>query len=144
MRYRQLGSSGLRVSALTLGTMTFGGRGPFRDVGETDLEGARRQIDMALDAGGNLIHPADVYSAGAAESILGRALNGRRDHVLLATKARFPVGPGANDAGLSRHHLIEACEASLRRLRTDHIDLYQVHEWDGQTPLEETLGALEH
>jgi aryl-alcohol dehydrogenase-like predicted oxidoreductase len=107
----------------------------------TDLEGAQRQIDMALDAGVNLIDTADIYSAGAAESILGRALNGRRDHVLLGTKARFPLGPGANDAGLSRQHLIEAC---LRRLGTDHIDLYQVDEWDGQTPLEETLAALEH
>jgi aryl-alcohol dehydrogenase-like predicted oxidoreductase len=144
MEYRQLGESGLRVSCLTLGTMSFGGRGPFRDVGQTDLEGARRQIDRALDAGVNLIDTADMYSAGAAESILGRALNGRRHEVLIASKARFPMGPGPNDAGLSRHHLIEACEASLRRLGTDHIDLYQVHEWDGLTPLEETLAALDH
>ncbi len=144
MEYRQLGRSGLRVSCLTLGTMTFGGRAQFREVGQTDLEGARRQIDMAVDAGVNLIDTADVYSEGMAEEILGRALASRRDQVLIATKARFPVGAGQNDAGLSRHHLIEACEASLRRLRTDHIDLYQVHEWDGQTPLEETLAALEH
>jgi aryl-alcohol dehydrogenase-like predicted oxidoreductase len=144
MEYRQLGRSGLRVSRLTLGTMTFGGRGQFRDVGQTDLEGARRQIDMALDAGVNLIDTADVYSEGAAEEILGEALKGRRDEVLVATKARFAMGRGPNDAGLSRHHLIEACEASLRRLQTDHIDLYQVHEWDGQTPLEETLAALDH
>jgi aryl-alcohol dehydrogenase-like predicted oxidoreductase len=144
MEYRQLGRSGLRISRLTLGTMTFGGRGKFRDVGETDLERARRQIDIALDAGVNLIDTADVYSDGAAEEILGRALEGKRDEVLLATKARFAMGPGPNDAGLSRHHLIEACEASLRRLQTDHVDLYQVHEWDGQTPLEETLAALEH
>ena len=144
MQYRQLGHSGLRISSLTLGTMTFGGRGQFRAVGQTDLEGARRQIDMALDAGVNLVDTADVYSGGAAEEIVGRALEGRRDRVLLATKARFPMAPGPNDAGLSRQHLIEACEASLRRLRTDHIDLYQVHEWDGQTPLEETLAALEH
>jgi aryl-alcohol dehydrogenase-like predicted oxidoreductase len=144
MDYRQLGRSGLRVSCLTLGTMTFGGRGQFRAVGETDVEGARRQIDMAREAGVNLIDTADVYSGGAAEEIIGEALEGRRDQFLLATKARFPMGPGSNDAGLSAHHLIEACEASLRRLRTDHIDLYQVHEWDGQTPLEETLGALEH
>jgi aryl-alcohol dehydrogenase-like predicted oxidoreductase len=123
--------------------MTFGGRGQFRAVGETDLTGARHQIEMALDAGVNLIDTADVYSQGAAEEIVGRALTGRRDQVLLATKARFPMGDGANDAGLSRHHLIAACEASLRRLRTDYIDLYQVHEWDGQTPLEETLAALD-
>jgi aryl-alcohol dehydrogenase-like predicted oxidoreductase len=144
MDNRQLGRSGLRVSSLTLGTMTFGGRGQFQAVGETDLEGARRQIDMALDAGVNLIDTADVYSAGAAEELVGRALSGRRDEVLLATKARFPMGDGPNDAGLSRHHLISACEASLRRLGTDYIDLYQVHEWDGQTPVEETLAALEH
>jgi aryl-alcohol dehydrogenase-like predicted oxidoreductase len=99
---------------------------------------------MAVDAGVNLIDTADMYSSGVAEEILGQALHGRRDRLLLATKARFPMGPGPNDAGLSRHHLIEACNASLRRLQTDHIDLYQVHEWDGQTPLEETLGALDH
>src|SRR5688572_33000422 len=143
MNYRQLGRSGLRVSALTLGTMTFGGSGNFASVGSTDVDGARRQIDMCLDAGVNLIDTADVYSDGASEEILGQALAGRRDRVLLATKARMPMGDGPNDAGLSRHHLVRACEASLRRLGTDHIDLYQVHEWDGQTPLEETLEALD-
>jgi aryl-alcohol dehydrogenase-like predicted oxidoreductase len=144
MEYRQLGRSGLRISRLTLGTMTFGGRAQFAHVGSTDLEGARRQIDMAIDAGVNLIDTADIYSLGASEEIIGEALRGKRDTVLLATKARFPMGPGCNDGGLSRHHLIEACEASLRRLQTDHIDLFQVHEWDGQTPLEETLAALDH
>jgi aryl-alcohol dehydrogenase-like predicted oxidoreductase len=144
MEYRQLGRCGLRASRLTLGTMTFGGLGKFGDVGQTDLEGARRQVDMALEAGVNLIDTADVYSDGKAEEILGRALEGRRDEVLIASKARFQMGPGPNDAGLSRHHLIRSCEASLRRLRTDHIDLYQVHQWDGQTPLEETLAALDH
>jgi len=144
MEYRQLGHSGLRISRLTLGTMGFGGSGTFSGVGQIDLAGARRQIDIAIDAGINLIDTADIYSLGASEQLIGEALAGRRDQVLLATKARFPMGPGPNDAGLSRHHLIEACEASLRRLQTDHIDLYQVHEWDGQTPLEETLGALEH
>ena len=142
MEYRQLGRSGLRVSSLALGTMTFGGRGQFRDVGQTDVDGARRQVDMALDAGVNLIDTADVYSEGTAEEIVGQALAGRRGRVVLATKARFPMGSGPNDAGLSRRYLIKACEASLRRLGTDHIDLYQVHEWDGQTPLEETLEAL--
>ena len=122
MEYRQLGHSGLRVSELTLGTMGFGGSGKFRDVGEIDVDGARRQIDLALAAGVNLIDTADVYSSGAAEETVGAALSGRRDQVLLATKARFEMGPGPNDAGLSRHHLIEACEASLRRLQTDHID----------------------
>jgi aryl-alcohol dehydrogenase-like predicted oxidoreductase len=143
MKYRQLGRSGLRVSELTLGTMTIGGKGNFRNVGSTDLEGARRQIDIALDAGVNVVDTADIYSTGASEEIVGQALAGRRERVLLTTKARFPMGPGPNDAGLSRAHLIAACEASLRRLQTDYIDLYQVHEWDGQTPLEETLGALE-
>jgi aryl-alcohol dehydrogenase-like predicted oxidoreductase len=143
MDYRQLGRSGLRVSALTLGTMTFGAAGKFASIGTTDLDTARRQIDMCLDAGVNLIDTADVYSEGASEEIVGQALAGRRDRVLLATKARMAMGDGPNDAGLSRHHLIRACEASLRRLGTDHIDLYQVHEWDGVTPMEETLGALD-
>jgi aryl-alcohol dehydrogenase-like predicted oxidoreductase len=144
MDYRQLGHSGLRVSTLTLGTMTFGGRDKFANVGTTDVEGATRQIDMCLEAGINLIDTADVYSGGLSEEIVGRALRGRRDRVLLATKARMPMGEGPNDAGLSRHHLIRSCEASLRRMGTDYIDLYQVHEWDGATPLEETLGALDH
>jgi aryl-alcohol dehydrogenase-like predicted oxidoreductase len=143
MEYRQLGSSGLRFSELILGTLTFGGRGPFRDVGDTGVEGARRQIDIALDAGVNAIDTADMYSSGLSEEIIGQVLSGRRDRMLLATKARFPMGSGPNDDGLSRHHLIEACEASLRRLQTGHIDLYQVHGWDGLTPLEETLGALD-
>ncbi len=144
MEYRQLGRSGLRVSKLTMGTMTFSGSGNFRAVGNTGLDDARRQIAMALDAGVNMIDTADIYSEGGAEEIVGQALRGRRDQVLLATKVRFPMGDGVNDAGLSRHHVIRGCEASLRRLETDYIDLYQVHEWDGQTPLEETLSALEH
>src|SRR5829696_2907540 len=143
MDYRPLGHSGLRVSALTLGTMTFGGRDKFANVGSTDVEGATRQLDMCLDAGVNLVDTADVYSAGLAEEIVGKALKGRRDRVLLATKARMPMGDGPNDAGLSRHHLIRGCEASLRRLGTDYVDLYQVHEWDGVTPMEETLRALD-
>src|ERR1700722_4314893 len=142
MEYRQLGRSGLRVSALTLGTMTFGGRGGFRAVGATDVVGARRQGDMCLDAGVNLIDTADVYSGGLAEEITGEVIMGRRDSLLLSTKVRMPMGDGPNDAGLSRHHIISGCEASLRRLGTDHIDIYHVHEWDGQTRLEETLSAL--
>jgi aryl-alcohol dehydrogenase-like predicted oxidoreductase len=144
MDYRPLGRSGLRVSALTLGTMTFGGGGVFAKVGSTGVEAAKRQIAMCIDAGVNMIDTADVYSAGASEEIVGRAIAGRRDDLLLATKARMPMGDGPNDAGLSRHHLIRACEASLRRLGTDYVDLYQVHEWDGLTPLEETLDALDH
>ena len=144
MEYRPLGTSGLQVSVLTLGTMTFGGRGNFANVGNTDLAGARRQIDMCLDAGVNLIDTADVYSTGVSEEIVGEALEGKRDDVLVATKVRMRMGSGPNMEGLSRHHVISGCEASLRRLRTDHIDLYQVHEWDGLTPLEETLDALRY
>ncbi len=143
MEYRQLGKSGLRISVLTMGTMTFGGRGNFAKVGNTDVAEARRQVDMCLDAGVNIIDTADVYSGGLSEEIVGEVLQGRRDDVLLASKVRMPMGSGPNDAGLSRQHVITGCEASLRRLGTDHIDLYQVHEWDGQTPLEETLSALD-
>jgi aryl-alcohol dehydrogenase-like predicted oxidoreductase len=144
MEYRQLGRSGLRISQLTLGTMTFGGQGKFKTVGETGVSGARRQIDIALDAGVNLIDTADIYSTGASEEIIGEIMQDRWEQALVATKVRFAMGEDPNQAGLSRHHLIRACEASLTRLKTDHIDLYQLHEWDGQTPLEETLGALEH
>jgi aryl-alcohol dehydrogenase-like predicted oxidoreductase len=143
MRYRQLGASGLRVSVLTMGTMTFGGTGGFASVGSTGVEEARRQVDQCLEAGINLIDTANVYSGGLSEEILGKVLEGRRDDLLVATKARMPMGEGPNDAGLSRHHLVRECEASLRRLGTDRIDLYQVHEWDGQTPLTETLQALD-
>jgi len=144
MEYRQLGRAGVRVSALSLGTMTFGGRGVFALTGEVGLEQARRMIDASLDAGVNLVDTADIYSDGASEEIVGQVVQGRRHDLLLATKARFAMGPGPNDAGLSRHHLIRSCEASLGRLRTDYIDLYQVHEWDGQTRVEETLSALDH
>ncbi|RDL27612.1 aldo/keto reductase [Serratia sp. JSRIV001] len=143
MQYRQLGRSGLKVSALSLGTMTFGGQGKFAKTGATDVNEARNQIAMCIDAGINLFDTADVYSAGQSEEILGQALGSKRHEVLVASKARFPMGSGPNDAGLSRHHLIRACEASLRRLNTDYLDLYQLHEWDGITPVEETLRALE-
>ena len=143
MDYRTLGRSGLKVSALTLGTMTFGGTGPFAKVGSTDLVGARRQVDLAIEAGVNLFDTADIYSDGLSEEILGKALASRRNKVLVTTKARFPTGDGPNNRGSSRIHLIEACEASLRRLGTDYVDLYQLHEWDGLTPLEETMEALD-
>jgi aryl-alcohol dehydrogenase-like predicted oxidoreductase len=143
MKYRQLANTGLRVSVLTMGTMTFGGRGVFAKVGSTDLTGAARQIDLALDAGVNLIDTANAYSRGLSEEIIGQVMKGRWGQALIATKVRMPMGDGVNDAGLSRHHLISQCEASLRRLGTDHIDLYQVHAWDGLTSLEETLSALD-
>ncbi|GAB7193497.1 aldo/keto reductase [Kineococcus sp. NUM-3379] len=143
MEYRQLGSSGLRVSTVTLGTMGFGGGGVFAKVGTAGVEEAREQVDLCLEAGVNLIDTADMYSTGLSEEIVGQVVRGRRDEVLLATKVRFPMGGGPNDAGLSRHHVVSGCEASLRRLGVDHVDLYQLHEWDGQTPLEETFEALD-
>ncbi len=143
MEYRQLGRSGLRISALTMGTMTFGNRGGDAPVGMNGLDDARRHVDVCLDAGVTTFDTADVYAAGVSEEILGEALKGRRERLVLATKARMKMGDGPNDAGLSRQHLIQGCEDSLRRLGTDWIDLYQVHEWDGQTPVEETLAALD-
>jgi aryl-alcohol dehydrogenase-like predicted oxidoreductase len=123
--------------------MTFGGEGIFSRIGDTGPEGARRMVDLCLDVGVSMFDTANVYSAGRSEEILGEALEGRQDDVLVASKVRGPTGSGPNDAGLSRHHIIRECEASLRRLRRGHIDLYQVHEWDGHTPLEETLRALD-
>ena len=144
MQYRQLGSSGLLVSRLTLGTLGWGGTGKAGATGQVDVNGARRQIGLAREAGVNLIDTADVYSDGLAEEILGQALGSDRDRMLIATKVRMPMGDGPNDAGLSRRHIIRSAEASLRRLSTDYIDLYQAHAWDGQTPLEETLSAFDH
>ena len=144
MEYRQLGNSGLKVSVLTMGTMTFGGKGNFAKVGNLQLDEVRKLIDIVADAGVNLIDTADVYSGGASEELIGEAMGPKRKPgMLIATKARFPMGEGPNDRGLSRWHLIRACEASLKRLRTDVIDLYQVHQWDGLTPLEETMEALD-
>jgi aryl-alcohol dehydrogenase-like predicted oxidoreductase len=143
VEYRQLGKSGLRVSALSLGTMTFGGAGNFAKVGATDVDEAKRILDRCLEAGVNLIDTADVYSDGASEEIVGQVTKGRRDEVLLATKCRFPTEAGANGAGSSRHHILRSVEASLRRLGTSYIDLYQLHAWDGQTRLEETLSTLD-
>ena len=141
MEYRLLGRSGLKVSTLSIGTATFGGDGLW---GDTDLADARRQIALCLDAGINLIDTANVYSKSVSETIIGEALSGGlRDKLLLATKVRFSTGPGPNDRGLSRYHIIRECEQSLKRLKTDVIDLYQVHEWDGETPLEETVEALD-
>ncbi len=139
-----LGSSGLKVSVLTLGTMTFGGKGNFAKVGSGGVAEVARAIDLCADHGVNLIDTADIYSFGHCEELIGEATGGKlKDGMLIATKARFPMGKGPNDQGLSRHHLIRACEASLRRLRVETIDLYQLHERDGETPIEETMEALD-
>ncbi len=144
MEFRQLGYSGFKVPVLSFGTGTFGGNGEFfRAWGETGVPEATRLVDICLEAGVNLFDSADIYSAGLAEEILGKAVAGRRQQVIIATKATFPVGPGANDLGSSRHHLIRACEASLRRLGTDYIDIYQLHGFDAIAPPEETLSALD-
>jgi aryl-alcohol dehydrogenase-like predicted oxidoreductase len=134
MEYRRLGETGLMVSELCLGCMTFGR--------ETDEEGSKEIVGRFLEAGGNFIDTADVYSTGVSEEITGRAIREVRDDVVLATKVRFPMGEGPNDVGLSRKHVTRGCEESLRRLGTDYIDLYQVHCWDAAAPLEETLSAL--
>ncbi len=143
METRLLGRSGLKVSALGFGTMTFGGEGFFAPVGNIQVEEARRQIEICLEAGVNLFDTADVYSVGKSESILGQALGARRKDVLIATKVFGRMGERPNDVGLSRAHIMEACEASLRRLGTDYIDLYQAHCFDSLTPLEETLRAFD-
>ena len=144
MEYRLLGRSGLKLSTITMGTMTFGGKGWAKTVGDLGVAEARRLTDMCLDAGVNLIDTADVYSDGVCEEVLGEIIGGpRKNGVLIATKARFPMGSDPNDVGSSRYHLIRACEASLKRMKTDVIDLYQLHEWDGVTPLEETMEALD-
>lgn len=142
MQYRQLGKSGLLVSELCFGAMSFGARGYWEKIGGLDQEAARRLVDIALDAGVNFFDTADVYSYGQSEEMLGKALKGKRDQVVLATKVRGRMSPGVNDVGLSRRHIIQGCENSLRRLGVDYIDLYIVHSFDFMTPLEETLSAL--
>jgi aryl-alcohol dehydrogenase-like predicted oxidoreductase len=143
MEFRRLGNSGLKVPVLCLGAATFGGEGEFfRAWGATDVAEATRLVDICLEAGVNLFDTADVYSQGRSEEILGQAIAGRRDKVLLSTKATFPMGEGPNDLGSSRHHLVHACEASLKRLGTDYIDIYHLHGFDATTPVEETLDTL--
>ncbi|AQS88709.1 oxidoreductase [Neoasaia chiangmaiensis NBRC 101099] len=143
MQYRQLGRSGLRISALNFGSVTFGGTGNFAKTGNVDVTEARRMIDICIDHDVNMFDTADAYSGGLAEEITGAALKDRSQEVLVTSKARFRTDDGPNGEGLSRYHLIAACEASLKRLGRDHIDLYYLHEWDGLTPLEESLAALE-
>jgi aryl-alcohol dehydrogenase-like predicted oxidoreductase len=143
MEYRQLGRSGLRVSALALGTMTFGHRDPSQPTGSVGTAEASRHLDICMDAGVNLVDTANVYSGGQSEEIIGEIIAGRRDRLVIATKARFNMQGLPNTGGNSRINLIAECERSLRRLKTDWIDLYQLHQWDGETPLEETVEALD-
>ncbi|MEM1130133.1 MAG: aldo/keto reductase [Pseudomonadota bacterium] len=143
MEYRTLGRSGLKVSAITMGTFTFGGEGPFGMVGNHGVDEARRLVDLCIDHGVNLFDCANMYSEGTAETILGEVLQGRYDYILVTSKARMRIGEGPNDEGLSRWHLIRECERTLKKLRTDHIDIYYMHEWDGVTPVEEKMAALE-
>ena len=144
MELRQLGHSGLMVPVLSLGTATFGGGNEFfKAWGETDVNEAKRLIDICLEAGANLFDTADVYSDGLSEEILGKAIEGKRSQLLISTKATFRFGKGANDVGSSRHHLLRSCEASLRRLGTDYIDIYHMHGFDALTPVEETLETLD-
>jgi aryl-alcohol dehydrogenase-like predicted oxidoreductase len=143
MEFRTLGRSGLKVPVLSYGTGTFGGGNEFfKAWGASDVAEATRLVDICLEAGVNLFDTADVYSDGLSETILGKAIAGRRDDVLISTKATFRMGPGPNDLGSSRYHLIRTCEASLRRLGTDHIDIYHLHGFDALTPVEEVLSTL--
>lgn len=144
MEYRRLGNSGLLVPALSFGAGTFGGRGElFGAWGDTDARQARRLVDIAVEAGVTMFDTADVYSDGASEEVLGAAIAGRRDRILLSTKASLPTGPGPAEAGSGRSRLIGAVEAALRRLGTDYIDLFQLHAFDAGTPVEEVLAALD-
>ena len=145
MEYRQLGHSGLKVSALSFGAGTFGGEGEFfRAWGQTDVDEARRLLDICLDAGVNLIDTANIYSQGRSEEILGQAMAGKRDRLLLSTKATFRMGDGVNDLGSSRLHLMHSLENSLRRLKTDYVDIYHMHGFDAITPVEEVLATLDN
>ena len=144
MEFRQLGHSGLQVPVLSFGCGTFGGSNEFfKAWGASDVAEATRLVDICLDAGVNLFDTADIYSDGLSEEILGKAIAGRRNRVLISSKATFPTGAGPNDLGSSRHHLLQACEASLRRLAVDHIDIYHMHGFDASTPVEETLQTLD-
>jgi aryl-alcohol dehydrogenase-like predicted oxidoreductase len=144
LEYRKLGGSGLKIPALTFGTATFGGGSEFfKKWGSTDVKEATSLIDAALEMGCTMFDTADAYSAGLSEQILGKAVEGRRDKVLLATKTGMAMGEGPNNMGTSRDKIIRSCEASLKRLGTDHIDLYQLHSFDALTPIEEMLHALD-
>ena len=144
MEYRRLGACGLNVPLISLGAATFGGTSEFfRAWGSTDVAAARRMVDVCLDAGVAMFDTADVYSNGASEEVLGEALKGRRDKVLISTKTTFRLGSGPNDVGSSRFHLLKSCDEALKRLQTDHIDIFQLHGFDAMTPPEETLATLD-
>jgi aryl-alcohol dehydrogenase-like predicted oxidoreductase len=143
MEYRPLGRSGLRVSLHALGTMTFGGVSFFAKTGSADAKDAKRLVDIAIDHGVNLLDTANMYSYGRSEEIIGEITEGRSSQLLIASKVRMVHGKGPNEGGLSRFHIIEECEKSLKRLRRDHLDLYFLHEWDGETPIEEIMSALD-
>lgn len=145
MEYRQLGDSGLKVPVLSFGAATFGGGTEFfKAWGETDVKEASRLVDICLDAGVNMFDTADIYSKGLSEEVLGEALKGRREKVLISTKATFAMGEGENEIGSSRYHLTQTIDASLRRLKTDYIDIYTMHGFDAMTPIEETLQTLDN
>ncbi len=142
MKYKNLGNSGLKVSELCFGTLTFGGTQEHKELGALDQKEVNRLVDMAIDGGINFFDTADVYSHGLAEEMLGRALKGKRNEVIITSKVFGKMGDGPNQKGLSRYHVINACEASLKRLKTDHIDLYLIHNYDSNTPMEETLRTM--
>ncbi len=143
MEYRSLGNSGLKVSLHTMGTMNFSGEGFFGMAGSLSIKDCQRLVDVAIDAGVNLFDTANVYTTGKSEEALGEVLKGKSAQMLVGTKVRFPMGKGPNEQGNSRWHIMHECEASLKRLGRDHIDIYYLHEWDGMTPVEETMSALD-
>lgn len=143
MEYRTLGRTGLKLSVITMGTFTFGGQGAFARTASQGVADARKLVDVCIDHGVNMFDTANMYSTGLSEEILGEVLADKSQDLLVTSKARMPIGEGPNDEGVSRWHLIRECERSLKRLRRDHIDLYYIHEWDGTTPVEEKMAALD-
>ena len=143
MEYRQLGRSGLKVSLHSLGTMNFASEGLFGKIGTVATKEAQRLVDVAVDHGVNLLDTSNIYTTGKSEEVVGEVLKGRSSQILVGSKVRFPMGKGPNEQGLSRYHIIEQCEASLKRLQRDRIDIYYLHQWDGQTPVEEIMEALD-
>ena len=143
MKYNLLGNSGLKVSNLSIGTMNYGKGDPSQPLFSLGIKEAKRNIDFCIDEGINFIDTSDGYAKGASEEILGEAIKGKRDNLIIASKVWNPMGDGPNDLGLSRHHIISACEASLKRLQTDRLDVYLAHKWDGMTPIDEIAEAFD-